>query len=86
MISADKHDAVDQFMRKVTVPIFCDTPNGVDHIGTGTLFEIGDRYFLVTARHNFDNQEAKHFAIPNNPTDSDLHSLAASIYISRITR
>jgi hypothetical protein len=75
MISTEKHDAVKQFMLTVTVPILCDTPKGVDHIGTGTLFEIGDRSFLVTARHNFDNQEAKHFAVPNNPIDSDLQTL-----------
>ena len=74
-ISDVKHEAVKQFLRKVTVPILCDTPKGIDHIGTGTLFEIDNKYFLITAQHIFENFNAKDLSIPNNPTDSDLQTL-----------
>jgi hypothetical protein len=79
MISTEKAAAVKQFMLKVTVPIFCDTRNGVDHVATGTLFEIDGKCFLVTARHVFDSQEAEHFSIPYNPFSSQLNTLGRFI-------
>jgi hypothetical protein len=55
MIPAEILRAVEQFMLKVTIPILYHTSQGHDHIATGTLFEACDRYFLVTARHVFEN-------------------------------
>lgn len=79
MIDAEKAAIVKQFMMKVTVPIFCQTSSGADHIATGTLFEISDRHFLVTARHIFDKQDPGTFSIPYNPTRSKLNTLGRLI-------
>jgi hypothetical protein len=75
MIDAEKAAAIKQLMLNVTVPIFCKKREGIDHVSTGTLFEIEDRYFLVTARHVFDDQEVKDFSIPYNPVRSQLYTL-----------
>jgi hypothetical protein len=78
MIDVDKKLAIEQFMLRVTIPIFCRTARGIS-TGTGTLFEIGDECFLVTARHIFDNLEAEHWEIPDNPTDA--RSLALGRFV-----
>jgi hypothetical protein len=51
----------------LTVPILYDDPRVLDQIGTGTLFTIAHRYFLVTAAHLFKKTDPARFAIPSNP-------------------
>jgi len=76
VVSPEIMRAIEQFTLKVTVPILYDDRQGIDHIGTGTLFETDDRHFLVTARHLFDGRSAEHCAVPYNPIDSkDFHTL-----------
>jgi hypothetical protein len=67
--------AVEQFTKKATVPVLYDDPRGVDQIGTGTLFTLDGRYFLVTAGHLFKNRDPGRFAIAKGRINSDLHSL-----------
>ncbi len=75
MISPEKQEALEHFLLKVTVPIFCKNPNNVDHIATGTLFEVNGKYYLVTARHIFDDPQARDFAIPTSPNDTEMRRL-----------
>jgi len=61
-------DALGAFMASVTVPILydCET-KGVHQVGTGTLFTLDGRLFLVTAAHLFDGLDPERlgrFAIP----------------------
>jgi hypothetical protein len=79
MISAEKQNVVAQFMLRVTIPILCKRSKGIDHIATGTLFEIDDCYYLVTAAHVFDDWNAKNFTIPNDPNGSNLRPLGRFI-------
>ena len=41
--------AMGEFAKQVTVPILYDDPKVLNRVGTGTLFTIAQRYFLVTA-------------------------------------
>jgi hypothetical protein len=70
MIEKEHMLAVEQFMRRVTVPILCSVLSELDHIGTGTIFKIDDRYFLITAAHIFDNVILEDVVIPRNPIAS----------------
>jgi hypothetical protein len=79
MIPAEMLRAVEQFMLKVTIPILYHTSQGLDHIATGTLFETCDRYFLVTARHAFENPKVKNFTIPTDPKVSNFKRLGRHI-------
>jgi hypothetical protein len=59
--------AIGEFAKQVTVPILYEDPKVLDQVGTGTLFMLAERYFLVTAAHLFENTDPARFAIPSNP-------------------
>ena len=59
--------AINEFTKQLTVPILYDNPTILDQRGTGTLFTIAQRYFLVTASHLFDGKDLARFVIPSNP-------------------
>ncbi|WP_143016488.1 hypothetical protein [Paraburkholderia phenazinium] len=51
----DKTSLIEQFTQSVTVPIIFDhAEKGSATYASGSLFEIGGRYFLITARHIFE--------------------------------
>jgi hypothetical protein len=67
--------AIEQFTAKVTVPVLYDDPEAaLDQVGTGTLFEIDHRLFLVTAAHLFEGVNPSNFSIPN-PLTTKLSTL-----------
>lgn len=66
--------ALERFTALVTVPVLYDDPKDLDQIGTGTLFTVDERVFLVTAAHLFDRTDPARFSIPSLHT-SQLHSL-----------
>ncbi|MER8632727.1 hypothetical protein NKH55_23590 [Mesorhizobium opportunistum] len=49
-------------------------PDEVDQIGTGTLFNYGDRLMLVTARNIFDEIEPEDLVLPSRGTTA-LHGI-----------
>ena len=55
MLSAAETSAVNEFIRSVTIPILRNHDGRVAPFATGTVFEIAERCFLVTAAHVFDN-------------------------------
>lgn len=59
--------AIGEFTKQLTVPILYEDPAVLDQVGTGTLFTIAGRYFLVTAAHLFERTDPAQFAIPSNP-------------------
>lgn len=67
--------ALEKFTATVTVPVLYDGPHGVDQVGTGTLFTLVGRYFLVTAGHLFERCDPGRFSIPKGRINADLHSL-----------
>jgi hypothetical protein len=60
--------AIEQFAAHVTVPVLYDDPKAADQVGTGTLFSIDERLFLVTASHLFDDRDPGRFTIPAPPS------------------
>lgn len=57
-----------RFLASVAVPILYDDPsNKLDHLGTGTLFELDDMHFLVTARHVLEGKELPRLLLPEQP-------------------
>lgn len=66
--------AIAEFTKQVAVPILYDDAAGVDQVGTGTLFTIGPRCFLVTAAHLFEGTDPAQFAIPSNPVNDPAPS------------
>jgi hypothetical protein len=71
-IKQDEKLALEQFLLNATPPILYDHgEKGIDQIGTGTLFRICGRHFLVTARHLFyDNAityDPARIAFPETP-------------------
>lgn len=74
--------AVEQFVATRTIPILWDEGEGTDinQIGTGTLFKIKDRLFLITARHVVAEDGNKltdltRLAIPLSPRETDVQTL-----------
>jgi hypothetical protein len=77
----DKHivDAVLAFARNVTVPIFRINEDSCDHIGTGVLFKIQNRYFLITAAHVVEGFEPIEISIPKaNCSDAPILRVGGS--------
>lgn len=70
--------AIERFALKVTIPILLETTNGVGLLATGTLFEIAERQFIVTAQHIFDNVgDLTTLAFPENPLKGSLHTFGS---------
>jgi hypothetical protein len=68
--------AVERFALNVTIPILIETEHGGNLHATGTLFEIRDRFFIITAQHIFDNvPDLTKLAVPHNPFTSGLSTL-----------
>jgi hypothetical protein len=71
---------IEQFLKKVVFPILYDwEEKGIDQIGTGTLFAIDARYFIITARHLFKDgdydYDPKHLAYADNPLGPKVFTL-----------
>ncbi len=58
----DPIEILGQFMRTRTLPLVWKADGYTSSIGTGTLFRIAYRHFIVTARHIFDEYEPKKIA------------------------
>jgi hypothetical protein len=60
--------AIEQFLCSCTVPILYEQGQIATIRGTGTLFKIADRHFLVTARHIFDDGvNTESLGLPTSP-------------------
>jgi hypothetical protein len=58
-----QHMLLNNYRLKFTLPIFSEPPKSFELLGTGTLFEHEDRYFIVTADHIFRRNQDD----PNSP-------------------
>jgi len=71
-----RRKAVDAFILKVSLPLLTDASERMAVLGTGTLFHINERYFIVTAAHIL-KEDPDDFSSP----DIDLSAIA---YPSRL--
>jgi hypothetical protein len=68
--------ALERFVHSVSPPLVLEIGEALARChGTGTLFEIEGRYFIITARHIFDGIDASALAIPEHPTEGGMHTL-----------
>ncbi|VVD63011.1 hypothetical protein PPN31114_00201 [Pandoraea pneumonica] len=74
--------AFEKFAMRSTVPLFLNWDGrGVALVGTGTLFEIAGRFFIVTALHIFAGFAEAHFqelAFSDDPIDGNLHTFGST--------
>jgi hypothetical protein len=64
--------AYEEFLRLLTVPVLINREDGPVILGTGTLFEIETKIFLVTEKHIFDDEDCAKVAIPASPNDRTI--------------
>ena len=68
--------AIEQFALSISVPIFLDVGASGELRATGTLFKIAGRYFLITARHVFDDlPDLTKLAVAESPLSGGIFTL-----------
>ncbi|MCO5071508.1 MAG: serine protease [Rhizobiaceae bacterium] len=69
--------SIQGFLKSVTVPVIeALGDDDIDQVGTGTLFRVAGRLFLVTARHIFDDVRPENLCVPRSPDgDRNPHTL-----------
>jgi hypothetical protein len=77
-VTAIEAAAIERFVLHVTVPIFLEVGDSGGLLATGTLFKIGGRVFLITARHVFDDlPDLTRLAYPEDPIRGGLYTLGS---------
>lgn len=56
MVSIEEAAAIERFVLNSTVPLVYNRDDAAVLAGSGTLFVVEDKYFVVTARHIFDER------------------------------
>lgn len=79
----DAKEIVGQFMRTRTIPLVWKADGLTSSVGTGTLFRIDDRHFIVTARHLFDTYDPEKIAYQGR---RDETTALFTIGISRVVK
>lgn len=85
MLDPEIMDALAQYTKQITVPILYDDPSKLDQVGTGTMFDVCNRVFLVTAAHLFDGIDLTGFSIPSDPIRDPDPRTIGSFVIHRAT-
>lgn len=68
--------ALEQFLVRRSVPIFVELDGRALSRGTGTLFRVHDRSFLITASHVFDDGiDPNAIAMPTDPISGSIVTL-----------
>lgn len=77
------------FLLRACLPLFYQYSDGTVRLrATGTLFEIADQFFIVTAGHVFDRMESDHeeidsarFAVPESHVLATVHNIGSYIKV-----
>ena len=73
-------DLLQRYMLRRTVPLIERGPDGRPSLlGSSTLIEVGQRLFLITARHVLVGKEIGALAIPSNPFGGPLMPLGGGL-------
>lgn len=75
LLDEQKHSAIINYVNASTIPLLADATEAPDILGTGTLFQHEDRYFIITAAHILKSD-------PDNPCSQDI-DLTAIAYPTR---
>jgi hypothetical protein len=79
----DVKELVGQFMRTRTIPLVWNADGYTSSVGTGTLFRIADRHFIITARHIFDKYAPEKIRYPAR---RDYATSLATIGLARVVK
>jgi hypothetical protein len=80
--SDHEKNALRNFFIEVTLPIIAEVKDQFAIIGTGTLFKIAGRKFLITARHILDDFKVEQWAFPTAPDTGTLQLFGAGELIT----
>ncbi len=74
----EEASAIEKFALNVTIPVLYETPDAAALLASGTLFEVAERQFVVTARHIFDGlPDRTKLAFPENPLKGNAHTFGS---------
>jgi hypothetical protein len=73
-LAANEAAALQRFILSVSLPILIDGEKQPEPWGTGTLFNIEDRHFLVTAAHVLSGVDLAKLAYPTGLSNAALHT------------
>lgn len=62
--TVEEMGAIERFLISCTVPLIYQNAKGTGVLGTGTLFQVGGRNYLITAGHLFDGIDPENIGIP----------------------
>ena len=65
-------------MRSASIPLIFKYGDIYFSAGTGTLFEISGRHFIITARHVFDRHDPTRLAYPEHPDQTVVRTVGIS--------
>jgi hypothetical protein len=79
-------NAIQLFITQRTVPLLLDRKNGTfEMLGSGTLAELSDRKFIVTARHSVAGKSLQDLALPVSPANKSALQTLGGIVMSMPT-
>jgi hypothetical protein len=67
--------AIAEMLARVTIPILYEESGYFGIAGTGTLFRINDRIFMVTAGHTIDDLPIEKWSFSANPKKGKIYTL-----------
>ena len=71
--------AIEQFLLSCTVPLVLEVENRTGLLGTGTLFTVDGRYFIITASHIFEgNVDVNSIGVPLNTRRAEIVTFGPS--------
>jgi hypothetical protein len=76
-LASNKTVALQQFILSVSLPILIDGEKQPEPWGTGTLFKIEDRHFLVTAAHVVSDVDLTKLTFPSGLRNATLQKFGA---------
>jgi hypothetical protein len=81
-ISDDENESValHDFIYHTTLPLISKDQGQTCLIGTGTLFKVAGKHFLVTAAHTLDHFEPAGWSYPAHPLRGEIRLLGPSTY------
>ena len=78
-IPAEKHCAIAAFLGKSSVPLYRAEPGQQVRVGTGTLFTVNGRHYLITAAHVLESIPAGCVGLPTGPSARAITTLGPSL-------
>lgn len=82
-LSVEEAAAIERFVLNSTVPLIYNREDAAVLAGSGTLFSVGGQFFVVTARHIFEEKgfDLERVAFPETPIKSGLFTYGSFDFV-----